>query len=282
VLNAAARQQESIQGVPEFRGLRGIARAMVGRDKEAESDFATAILGDDPSAFVWRGYLAARAGQWADARTKFGHGAMAISQFSPIWKARFLAADAESALELGDLAAAQTRVDEALAESLPAKEQLAVRLIQARLFEAQGRKTGALGIYLAIAKAPLDQLAAPAMLRATRLKQELGKITPVQAAATYDGLRYRWRGDATELETIRTLGQLYLSQGRYREGAGGAALGRHADAGPAPGRAAAGRPGQRLPRPVPRRHGRRSGADPVPGPVPGLPGTDSQRRRGRP
>jgi tetratricopeptide (TPR) repeat protein len=217
VLNAAARQQESIQGVPEFRGLRGIARAMVGRDKEAESDFATAILGDDPSAFVWRGYLAARAGQWADARTKFGHGAMAISQFSPIWKARFLAADAESALELGDLAAAQTRVDEALAESLPAKEQLAVRLIQARLFEAQGRKTGALGIYLAIAKAPLDQLAAPAMLRATRLKQELGKITPVQAAATYDGLRYRWRGDATELETIRTLGQLYLSQGRYRE-----------------------------------------------------------------
>lgn len=55
------------------------------------------------------------------------------------------------------------------------------------------------------------------MLRATRLKQELGKITPVQAAATYDGLRYRWRGDATELETIRTLGQLYLSQGRYRE-----------------------------------------------------------------
>ncbi|HEX5378913.1 MAG TPA: tetratricopeptide repeat protein, partial [Phenylobacterium sp.] len=30
-------------------------------------------------------------------------------------------------------------------------------------------------------------------------------------------LRYRWRGDATELETIRALGQLYLRQGRYRE-----------------------------------------------------------------
>ena len=33
----------------------------------------------------------------------------------------------------------------------------------------------------------------------------------------FDGLRYRWRGDATELETIRALGQLYLAQGRYRE-----------------------------------------------------------------
>lgn len=217
VLNSAAREQETIQGVPEFRGLRGIAQTMVGRDKEAETDFATPILGDDPSAAVWRGYLAARAGQWADARTKFAAGAMAVSQFSPVWKARFLAADAEAALELGDLSAAQTHINEALAETLPAADQLSIRLIQARLFEAQGRKAGALNIYLAIARAPLDQLSAPALLRATRLKQELGKLTPTQAAAVYDNLRYRWRGDATELETIRTLGKLYLSQGRYRE-----------------------------------------------------------------
>lgn len=217
VLNAAARQQESIQGHPEFRGLRGVARAMVGRDKEAESDFATPILGDDPSAAVWRGYLAARSGQWADARARFAAGIMAISQFSPIWKARFLRADAEAALELGDLTVAASRVNEALAETLPAEEQLAIRLIQARLFEAQGKKQGALGVYLAISKAPLDQLAAPALLRATRVRQELGQVTPLQAAAVYDGLRYRWRGGATELETIRTLGQLYLGQGRYRE-----------------------------------------------------------------
>lgn len=217
VLNAAARQRETIQGEAEFRGLRGVARVMVGRDKEAENDFGVPILADDPSSAVWRGYLAARAGQWADARTKFAAGVIAINQFSPVWKARFLAADAEAALELGDLAAAQAKLDEALAESLPAEEQLAIRLVQARLFEAQGRKKGALGVYLAIARAPQDRLAAPALLRATRVRQELGEITPVEAAAAYDGLRYRWRGDATELETIRTLGQLYLNQGRYRE-----------------------------------------------------------------
>ena len=217
VLNAAARQQESIQGNPEFRGLRGIARTMAGRDKEAENDFATSILGDDPSTSVWRGYLAAKAGQWTDARSKFAAGAMAMNQFSPVWKSRFLRSDAEAALELGDLTTAQSRIDEALAETLPAADQLAIRLIQARLFEAQGRKQGALNVYLAIARAPLDQLAAPALLRATRIKQELGQVTPSQAALAYDALRYRWRGDATELETIRTLGQLYLGQGRYRE-----------------------------------------------------------------
>lgn len=218
VLNAAARQDETIAGKPEFRGLRGIAQTMAGRDKEAETDFAIGVLGDDPSSAVWRGYLAARAGQWADARTRFAAGAIAISQFPPVWKARFLRADAEAALELGDLPAAQGRINEALADrTLPNAEQLAIRLVQARMFEAQGRKKGALAVYQAIATAPLDQLATPALLRATQLQLEMGRITPVQAAAAYDGLRYRWRGGATELETVRALGQLYLGQGRYRE-----------------------------------------------------------------
>src|SRR5258707_788614 len=63
----------------------------------------------------------------------------------------------------------------------------------------------------------MQALASPALLRATQIKLEIGKVTPLQAATVFDGLRYRWRGDATELETIRALGQLYLSQGRYRE-----------------------------------------------------------------
>jgi tetratricopeptide (TPR) repeat protein len=72
-------------------------------------------------------------------------------------------------------------------------------------------------MYQAIATVPREGLSSPALLRATQIKLEIGKVTPLQAAAVFDGLRYRWRGDATELETIRALGQLYLSQGRYRE-----------------------------------------------------------------
>jgi tetratricopeptide (TPR) repeat protein len=217
VLNGLARQRETIAAEPEFRGLRGIARAMVGRDKEAETDFATPVLGDDPSVAAWRGYLAARAGQWADARARFGAGQIAINQFPPVWKARFLRADAEAALQLADYASAEDRIREALDADIPPEEQLAIRLVQAKVFEARGNKKGALGIYKAIARGPLDQLATPALLRATNIELELGRISPADAAATYDGLRFRWRGDSTELESIRALGQLYLNQGRYRE-----------------------------------------------------------------
>src|SRR5690606_27170912 len=41
--------------------------------------------------------------------------------------------------------------------------------------------------------------------------------TPDKAAQTLEQLKWRWRGDATELAVIRALGDIYLKQGRYRE-----------------------------------------------------------------
>ena len=218
VLNAAARSRETLMGDAEFRGLRGIARAMAGRLKESDSDLSVAILADDPSSSAWRGYIASRQGQWADARAKFAQAAQAMELFPPLWRARFERADAEAAIALGDFASAAGSLNRADIAGLPTAEQLANQLVQARLLEAKGETDKALAVYELIAKAPLDQYAAPALLRSTQIKLDQGKINAGQAVQIFDGLRYRWRGDATELETIRLLGQLYISQGRYREG----------------------------------------------------------------
>ncbi|WP_269716231.1 tetratricopeptide repeat protein [Caulobacter sp. NIBR2454] len=217
VLNNAARSRQSLMGDPEFRGLRGVARISVGRFAEAEADLSSPVLLGEASSSMWRGYAAAKAGDWATARKMFEQGTPAFEHFSPVWKARFAAADAEAAVEQGDLASAREGIATALAGAIPAEEQLKVRLIQARLFEMSGDRRRALNVFKAVATAPLDGVAAPALLNATRIQVEDGKLTPDKAAAVYDQLRYRWRGDATELKTIRTLGSLYLGQGRYRE-----------------------------------------------------------------
>jgi tetratricopeptide (TPR) repeat protein len=73
-------------------------------------------------------------------------------------------------------------------------------------------------VFKAIARAPLEKVSAPALLHASQIELQKGRITPTQAANTYGILRFRWRGDSTELETVRALGNLYLTQGRYREG----------------------------------------------------------------
>ncbi|MCC7268741.1 MAG: endoglucanase, partial [Caulobacteraceae bacterium] len=217
VLNALAASDPKVTDDAEFRGLRGIAQVMVRRYREAETDFAAPQLAGDPSSALWRSYIAAQGAQWTVARQEFAKGAQAFNQMSPTWKARFARGDAQAALALGDTASANASIRMALMDPTPSAETLATRLLQARIAEAEGYKARALAIYNAISRAPADYLSAPALLRATQIRYEQGQLTPLQAVNVFDGLRYRWRGDATELETIRLLGQLYLGQGRYRE-----------------------------------------------------------------
>ena len=217
VLNDAVRASPALLEDPEFRGLRGIARVMARRYKEAEADFSSPVLAEDASSALWRSYISAQLAQWPESRAQFAKGAQAFAQFSPAWKARFARADAQAALAQGDLPSADARIRLALSDKTDVWEELATRLVQARIIELEGHPDRALRIYAAIATVQVESLSSPTLLRATQIRLTSNKITPVQAATVFDGLRYRWRGDATELETIRALGRLYLAQGRYRE-----------------------------------------------------------------
>ncbi|WP_225896809.1 tetratricopeptide repeat protein [Brevundimonas goettingensis] len=217
VLNAMIAKTPSLQGEPEVRGLRGAARASIGRFEEAEADFASGALAGDPSTRVWQGYVATQRGDWTGARLAFTAGASVIDQFPNDWKARFGAAHALAALELGDLPAARSLLAFSFSQRAPAADQLTARLVQARLFDLDGQSDRALAVYTAVARAPLDGIATPAKLGVVKLSLAKGIITPDAAATQLEALKWRWRGDATELAVVRTLGSLYLQQGRYRE-----------------------------------------------------------------
>ena len=218
VLNAAARKHQTLAGDPEFRGLRGVARVMAGRLAEADADFSSPVLADEPSSALWRGLISAKNGQWLDARTKFSGGARSLDLFPPVWRARFLKAQADAALGVGDVTGALQATAKALAlAKIPVADQLDIRLTQAKAFAAKGEKMRALRMFQAIAKAPMDRIAAPALLNATQIQYEKKQIDAAKAAETLNALRYRWRGDGVELDVIRALGKLYIDQGRYRE-----------------------------------------------------------------
>lgn len=217
VLNALIQNSARMAGDAEVRGLRGAARAAIGRLAEAQADFASGPLANDPSAAVWRGYIAARQGQWEVARAAFAEGRTAVDSFPADWRARFATAHAEAALNLADAESATALINYALSQELGPRDQLAVRLVQARLFEAQGDTVRAKRMFVAVSHAPFEDLAVPATLNATRLDLAGGTITPVQALQRMEPLRWRWRGDTTELEVIRTLAGVYLDQGLYRE-----------------------------------------------------------------
>ncbi len=217
VLNSIVAAAPNMLGEPELRGLRGAARVSIGRMEEATADFAGASLAGDPSTKVWQGYIASQQGDWVEARRLFAAGASVIDQFPAEWRARFGAAHALAAVETGELDAARALLAYSFSQDVGAPDQLAARLVQSRLFELEGQTDRALAVYTAVARAPLDGIAVPAKLGVIRIGLARGTMKPVEAAAQLEQLRWRWRGDATELEVIRTLGQLYLSQGLYRE-----------------------------------------------------------------
>ena len=216
-LNMMAKSDQTLLANAEFRGLRGAAKAMAGRYKDAVAEFSAPALAMDPAAALWRGYVDVKTGDFAGARHEFAVGRKVVGVFDPTWRARFAAADGEAALAQGDLASARHELMVAGAEKLGQVDQDKVRFLQARVDEQAGQLDLALKGYDAASHSAYGAVAAPALLRATQIRMAHGQEQWKDSVAAYNSLRYRWRGDATELEAIRALGQIYLTQGRYRE-----------------------------------------------------------------
>ncbi len=217
VLNTLVKIDPTLAADPEFRGLRGAARAMAGRYKDAQADFSSPVTASDPASSLWRGYAAAKLGDMTGARAQFAAGEPALGRFAPAWRARFALADADAALAAGDVAAARRLVSAASAAGPQGNDALAVQLASARIAEASGHADQALPLYEAVSKSSYGALSAPATLKVVQLRLARGAMPVTEAADTLDSLRFRWRGDAVELQTIRALGALNLQQGRYRE-----------------------------------------------------------------
>jgi tetratricopeptide (TPR) repeat protein len=212
----------------EFRGLRGAAKAMAGRYKDASGRPVRAGRSPMTPPVVALARLHRRPARPVDRRSRqqFAQAGMPalLSSSPPKWRARFAAADAQAATSLNQLyPAAEASIDTALQRPMddPVEQLTTCALVQAQLIEAQGHKDRALHVLYQAAAAlvKLDWLADPGpCCTPPKCSQTRESRSPRPRPRTvYDGLRYRWRGDATELDTIRALGQIYLGQGRYRE-----------------------------------------------------------------
>ena len=217
VLDLMAKTDPQVTATPEFRGLRGAARVMAGRYKDAQADFSSPALSSDPSSALWRGYAAAKLGDAPGARQAFAEGRGVLGQVAPVWRERFLEAQGAADLATGDLAGSRNTLQGVQALKPESVDGDRLKLDLARLAQATGQPDRALPLYAAAEASPYGGVSAPALLYATEMQQGRGRIGPADAMATLGSIRFRWRGDGTELEAARALGRLYIAQGRYRD-----------------------------------------------------------------
>ena len=213
----AINQGELVEIDPEFRLMRGAANVMMGRTAAATPDLTASPLANNPSAALWRGYAASLRKDWSEARRELERGAAGLEEHPPSWRARFQLALAQAAFELNDHAAAEAAARAAMAQAPDAHLRLQARLIEGRLAAARGDSERALALLDELARARDEEVAVRASVEAIRLRRATGVMRAVDAIEPLEALRFRWRGDTTELAIVGMLGEVYSELGRWRE-----------------------------------------------------------------
>lgn len=213
----AINQGELVEIDPEYRLLRGAANVMMGRIQAAQADLTASALINNPSAALWRGYAAAQQQSWSDARRELERGAGGMEEHPPAWRARFRVALAESALELNDYPASEAAARAAVAEAPDQALRLRARLIEARVAEAHGDNDRAMTMLDELTNSHDEETAVRAQVEAIRLRRATGAMRAVDSIEPLEALRFRWRGNSTELLIVGMLGETYSELGRWRE-----------------------------------------------------------------
>lgn len=214
---AAINQGEMVEIDPDYRLMRAAANVMMGRPNEAMADLNASALRDNASAALLRGYAAAQRQEWSDARRELDSGQGALEGLPPAWRGRMQLALARAALELNDIVAAEAAANAALGQAADNNGRYAARLLQARIAAARADGARALAILDELAKVRDEEVAVQASVESIRLRRAAGELPAMQAIEPLEALRYRWRGDATELAIVGMLGDVYSELGRWRE-----------------------------------------------------------------
>ncbi|WP_323762787.1 hypothetical protein [Maricaulis sp.] len=218
MLELATAAEPQLVDDPHVRALRAVASYMLHRQEDASAYLSHASLAQDPAADLWRAMVAVEEERWQDARRRFSTGEATVYHYPPEWQARFNAAHARAALELGDTAAAQNYLYAVEAGDPDWQTRLDARFVAARLAEIGGNRMEAIRRFEELSESGHPESEARALYDLNRLQLEEGLISRSEAIESLENLRFRWRGDTIELETVRTLGELYVQAGDFAGG----------------------------------------------------------------
>lgn len=205
---------------PNIIALRGAAAALAGHFDDALKDLSTPAIQQHPEVNLWIGYAAAATEQWRRADQAFPRTNELLSEYPPDIALPMTIYMAESALRLGHVDAARTLLD--TVADMPIGEQphheAAIDYLRGEAARQDGRFAEAIAIWEPVANG-LDRLYhAKASLALTLLEVQEKKIPLSEAVERLDSLRFAWRGDGLEVQTLATLGRMKILNGQYLEG----------------------------------------------------------------
>ncbi|MCA0200601.1 MAG: tetratricopeptide repeat protein, partial [Proteobacteria bacterium] len=212
ILRVMASNDSEIENTAQFRALRGAARFMMRRYQEAAEDFNHFTLANEEDARFW---LAAARSQISDpkdqAETMIQTGSL-IRAYPRRVKIPLALMGVEATIAAGDDFGAQGFLDMVRKETPSVNELAAIDYMDGKLNEKIGELQVALQQYRKAEQSPSLMYSVLATRDRLELEHKLGTVTTAQLIEGLEQLRYRWRGDHTELEMLLRLADLYSEE----------------------------------------------------------------------
>ena len=217
LINLIQAQDPSLAGDTQLAVMRAAADYMMGRYQAAHNDLAGGAFDFNPHAALWRGLTEAAQENWRTAHDDMVLAAPVLKRYPADWQARAHLADADAALGIGRLELADAALTH-LPRDLPAPDALEAELVRARIQATTGNYAKAVPLFAAVQNGGDERLAAQAIYYQVDAGLNAHAVTPRQGIEVLERLRFRWRGDALEMKTLRRLAGLYFAGNQYREG----------------------------------------------------------------
>ncbi|HUH84440.1 MAG TPA: hypothetical protein VLX85_07505 [Stellaceae bacterium] len=197
--------------------LLGAAVALLDGDPKAAGQLLAAeSLAKQPEAQLWRGSLAAEAGDWPSAAQGFTAGASFLPRYPKTLRRRFALEAAEALIETGQAAEAQPLLQLVQKSEPTIHDQAEAAFLDGRRLLALGDEKQAIAVWDKVAAMDDRQARARASFAKVMAELQTKDISRADAIKALDRLRFAWRGDKLEFDLLRRLGELKLADGDPR------------------------------------------------------------------
>ena len=216
-INLIQSSDPGLRGDAQLTIMRAAADYMMGRYHDSHNDLAGASFDSDRHAALWRGLTESALGNWKEAHTYLEEAGPIVKKYQPEWQARAYLADAQASLGMGRLELADAALTR-LPSTLTKDQTLEAELDRARILSTESRYRAAARQFAEVENGGNEKLTAAAVFYQTGAALNAGAITPKEGTAILERLRFRWRGDQIEMQTLRKLASLYFEQRKWQSG----------------------------------------------------------------
>jgi hypothetical protein len=215
-LNLIARRDAAEAVSDRMAVMTAGAQVMMDRPRDAYRLLDTSALAESADAAVWRAIALSDLADYAAAHRAWVRGEGVIDGFPDSIRRRFLLAGVRTAIELNDFGRARALIARIDPDQLEPRDLEALDILHARALDANGFAAEAIEVLSGVVRDGRGAPTAEATLRLVRLQRREGLITLDQAIDRLEQLAVSWRGDQTELEVLRVLGQYAIEKKDYR------------------------------------------------------------------